>query len=175
MVRAFVSVGSNINPAENVERAIRLLAREVPVMGISTVYQTEAEGSPGQPQYYNCVVEIETELPPRKLKFEVLRGIEDALGRKRGFDKFAARTIDLDLIIYDELEMNTEELTLPDPDITRRPFIAVPLHELAPDLALPGSGLRIEEAVAALSHPAITMLESYTKHLRKEILHERKQ
>jgi dihydroneopterin aldolase/2-amino-4-hydroxy-6-hydroxymethyldihydropteridine diphosphokinase len=175
VTRAFVSVGSNIDPAENVEKAIRLLARSVRVVSLSTVYLTEAEGRPGQPPYYNCVVEIETELPAFELKHQILRSIEAELGRVRGADKYASRTIDLDLILFDELVTTTEDLTLPDPDIVRRPFIAIPLHELAPDLMLPGSGQRISELATALPGDAMKTLDGYTKHLRKEILHERKQ
>ena len=175
MTRAFVSVGSNIDPASNTEQALRLLGRETRITNVSTVYQTEAEGRPEQPRYYNCVAEIDTALPPRDLKFHVLRKIEEKLGRKRGGDKFAARTIDLDLILYDGLVLAAESLTLPDPDITRRPFLAVPLEELAPGLVMPGTGVPIGKIAGSLSRDAMQPLEGYTKHLRKEILHERKQ
>jgi 2-amino-4-hydroxy-6-hydroxymethyldihydropteridine diphosphokinase len=175
VTRAFVSVGSNIDPAANTEQALRLLGSETRITNISTVYQTEAEGRPEQPRYYNCVVEIDTALPPRELKFHVLRKIENKLGRMRGSDKFSARTIDLDLILYDELVMAAEDLTLPDPGIRRRPFLAVPLEELAPGLVMPGTGVPIGEIAGSLSREAMTPLEGYTKHLRKEILHERKQ
>jgi len=71
--------------------------------------------------------------------------------------------------------MTTPDLALPDPDIPERPFLAIPLHELAPGLILPGSGLRIQEAAAALSPNTMKPLAAYTEHLRKEFLHERKQ
>jgi dihydroneopterin aldolase/2-amino-4-hydroxy-6-hydroxymethyldihydropteridine diphosphokinase len=175
MARAFVGIGSNVDPVENVEKAIRLLSASQQVRGISTVYLTEAVGSPGQPPYYNCVVEIETEVMPAELKQQVLRRIEKELGRIRSSDRYAARTIDLDLILYGQLVMTAEGLTLPDPDIVRRPFLAVPLHELAPDLKLPGSDLRINEIAAALSQEAMKPLQAYTERLRKGILHDRKQ
>jgi len=170
-----VGIGSNIDPAENVERAVRLLSAAVQVRGISTVYQTEAVGRPGQPLYYNCVVEIETDLPPAELKQRELRRIEHALGRVRGSDIHAARTIDLDLLLYDRLVSTTPGLTLPDPDIVRRSFLAVPLHELAPSLALPGSDLHIREIAAALPQEGMKPLHDYTERLRKEFLHARKQ
>jgi len=169
VTRAFVSVGSNIDPAANTEEAFRLLGRETRITNISTVYQTEAEGRPEQPPYYNCVVEIDTALPPRDLKLHVLRAIEEKLGRKRGNDKFAARTIDLDLILYDELVLAEEDLTLPDPDITRRPFLAIPVHELAPALVLPGSGVRIAEVARAMTPHHMMPLKSYTLDLRSEL------
>jgi 2-amino-4-hydroxy-6-hydroxymethyldihydropteridine diphosphokinase len=175
MARAFISIGSNIDPEINVRNAILRLGATTRVKAISTVYRTEPVGPPGQPPFYNCVVEIETDLAPRELKFRLLRRIEGELGRTRGGDKFAARTIDLDLILYGDLVMTTEDLTLPDPDIMRRPFLAVPLQELAPGLALPGSDVRINEAVRALPRKGMTPLENYTERMRKEILHERKQ
>jgi len=175
MARAFIGIGSNIEPAKNVRAAIRSLAQQAQVVGISTVYRTDALGRPEQHTYYNCVVEIETDLAPRELKFRLLRSIESELGRTRSSDKFAPRTIDLDVILYDELVMTTPDLALPDPDIPQRPFLAIPLHELAPGLVLPGSGLRIQEAAAALSPNAMKPLAAYTEHLRKEFLHERKQ
>ena len=175
MARAFVGVGSNVDPAENVERAIYLLSATAKVRGISTVYLTEAVGRPGQPPYYNCVVELETEVMPAELKQQVLRRIEKELGRIRSNDRYAARTIDLDLILYDQLVTTTGDLTLPDPDIVRRPFLAIPLQELAPDLKLPGSDLRINEIAAALPQNAMKPLQDYTERLRKGTLHERKQ
>ncbi len=175
MARAFVSIGSNIEPETNVRSAILRLASAVRVTAISTVYRTEPVGPPGQPWFANCVVEVETDLAPRELKFRLLRGIESELGRTRSSDKFAARPIDLDLILYDELVMTTTDLVLPDPDIPQRPFLAVPLHELAPGLILPGSGLGIREAAASLSPNTMKPLSAFTKHLRKEFLHDRKQ
>jgi 2-amino-4-hydroxy-6-hydroxymethyldihydropteridine diphosphokinase len=174
MTRAFVGVGSNIEPAVNTEQAISMLARETQVTDISTVYLTEAEGRPGQPPYYNCVVEIETDLPPAELKNRILRGIEAKLGRVRTEDKYAARTIDLDLILYDALAMTSGDLTLPDPDIILRPFLAVPLRELIPGSTLPGSGFCIDDIAASLEGIPMTPLEDYTKQIRKDILHDRK-
>jgi len=175
MTRAFIGVGSNIEPVTNTEHAIRLLARETQVTSVSMVYLTEAEGRPGQPPYYNCVVEIKTDLPPAELKHRVLRGIEAMLGRVRMEDKYAARTIDLDLILYDELVVTSDDLTLPDPEIVRRPFLAVPLRELIPGVTLPGSGLCIDDIAASFRGNPMKPLANYTEQIRKDILHDRKQ
>ena len=175
MARAFISIGSNIDPETNVRSAILRLASTVWLSAISTVYRTEPVGPPGQPWFYNCVVEIQTDMPPRELKFGLLRPIEGELGRTRGPDKFAARTIDLDLILYDELVMTTKDLALPDPDIPKRPFLAIPLNELAPGLILPGLRLRIQQAAESLSPNTMKPLTAFTEHLRKEFLHDRKQ
>ncbi len=172
MTRAFIGVGSNIEPAVNIEQAINMLTRETQVTDVSTVYLTEAVGKSGQPPYYNCVVEIETDLPPTELKNRILRGIETKLGRVRTEDKYASRTIDLDLILYDELAMSFGDLTLPDPDILRRPFLAVPLRELIPGSTLPGSGLCIDDIAASLMEGTMKPLANYTKQIRKEFLHD---
>lgn len=171
MARAFVSVGSNIDPADNVKKAVRLLGAQTRILATSTVYLTEPLGRSGQPPYYNCVLEIETGTPPLDLKLTVLRRIEDSLGRMRGPDKSAPRTIDLDLILYDEITVAEEELTIPDPDILQRPFLAIALYELAPDLVLPGSATPIADITAAMLRKTMNPLESYTDLLRGEIRH----
>jgi len=84
------------------------------------------------------VVEIETNFSPEELKYKVLRKIEKDLGRRRSRDKYASRTIDLDLILYDELIVKGDNFTLPDPQIAKRPYLAIPLYELNPALVLPG-------------------------------------
>jgi 2-amino-4-hydroxy-6-hydroxymethyldihydropteridine diphosphokinase len=165
MARAFVSMGSNIDPARNVRAALSALARHVAVTAISTVYLTPAEGQTEQPPFYNCVVEIGTERDPLDLKFQVLRPIEAALGRQRTPDKFAHRTIDLDLILYGDVVLNEEGLVLPDPEIYRRLFLAIPLAELAPELILPGSGVRVSDLAQRFG--PMQPLESYTESLRE--------
>jgi len=99
MARVFVGVGSNIDPAENVPAALRLLAKEVRVVATSLFYETLPLGRPEQPAFYNGVVEIATDLPPDDLR-QLLRRIETQLGRRRSRDPYAARTIDLDLLLY---------------------------------------------------------------------------
>lgn len=169
MARAFIAVGSNINPSENVRKAIGLLARQAKLKGISMVYRTESLGRPEQPRYYNCVVEIETGIAPADLKQNLLRPIEDALGRARTADKYASRTIDLDLIVYDDLTLDTKDIKLPDPQILTRPFLALPLSELAPDLVLAGCDLPIREAAAMIPQDGMEPLVDYTELLRKNL------
>lgn len=172
MTRAFVGVGSNIDPAENVREALGLLAKEMRVVAVSTVYETEPEERPEQPLYYNCVVEVETEAPPLELKHS-LRVIEERLGRQRSADRYAARAIDLDLLIYDDLVMRTAELTLPDPDVARRPYLAAGLSELAPTLALPGTDLTMAALAEKLPRRGMRPLDEYTAALRREVAHGR--
>jgi 2-amino-4-hydroxy-6-hydroxymethyldihydropteridine diphosphokinase len=168
MARAFIGIGSNIEPERNVRAAVRSLAQQARVVGISTVYCTAALDRPEQPHYFNCVVEIETEAPPAEVKHGILRPIENGLGRKRSGDKHAPRTIDLDLILYGDLAMDAEDIRLPDPEILERPFLAIPLFELAPDLVLAGYDLPIGEIAARLPQDGMRALEDYTRLLREE-------
>jgi 2-amino-4-hydroxy-6-hydroxymethyldihydropteridine diphosphokinase len=171
MPPVFISVGSNIRPAENVHLALQILNGVVPLESLSTFYATLPLGRPDQPLFYNGVVKGQTELPPRVLKFQVLRGIETQLGRRRTQDQYAPRPIDLDVLLYGDRVEESAGLVLPDPEIAERPFLALPLYELAPDLVLPGSGRSLREiATAFLPHSMQPLLE-YTEWLRKEILH----
>jgi dihydroneopterin aldolase/2-amino-4-hydroxy-6-hydroxymethyldihydropteridine diphosphokinase len=182
MARAYIAVGSNIQPEENVRKAVKLLSQRVKLTAISTVYETAPEGLPAgrqtggrnQPPYYNCVLAIETDLPPVELKRSVLRRIEDELGRQRGQDRFASRTIDLDLILYDNLTLSVGAqhavlLHLPDPEIRERPYLALPLFELDPGLTLPDTGESIGQIAGRLGSVGLTPLPDYTLALQTEI------
>ncbi len=169
MVRAYIGVGSNIDAEANVRAALRRLCGFVRFTGMSLFYRTAPWGRAGQPPFINGVVAIETELPPAEFKFTVLRRIEDELGRRRSDDKYAARPIDLDLLVYDALECDSEELVLPDPEIIRRPFLALPLAQLAPELILPGIGRRLQEIADDFREADLQPLVEYTEQLRKDI------
>jgi 2-amino-4-hydroxy-6-hydroxymethyldihydropteridine diphosphokinase len=166
--RAYVGVGSNIEPEVNVAAALRRLAELARVAAISTFYRTPAEGRPDQPDYYNGVVALDTDLGPAALH-AALRRIEAALGRRRSADRHAARPIDLDLVVYGDQVIAEEGLVVPDPDITRRAFLAVPLCELSPDLCLPGSGRAVSQLAARLPRAGMEPLGEYTRRLRESV------
>ncbi len=170
MVIAYIGVGSNIGPEKNIRRALCLLATQVTIDAISTFYRTEPVDRPGQPFFYNGVVRITTDIPPAGLKERVLRGIESRLDRRRTGDKFAPRTIDLDILLYGDRVIAGNGLSIPDPEIVRRPFLAFPLQELAPDLVLPDSGRRLNEVVGAMTAGGLEPLADFTRALKKEIL-----
>ncbi len=167
----FVSFGSNLDPRRNVLAAARTLAARVRIVAVSTVYATEPLDRPEQVRFYNGVFQVETALEPRDLKYGVLRAIEAELGRERTEDKYAARTIDLDLILYNDLVLDTQGLVIPDPDLAERPFLALPLYELAPGLILPDSGRPLRELVRRFAGHDLRALPDYTTQLRKEVLH----
>jgi 2-amino-4-hydroxy-6-hydroxymethyldihydropteridine diphosphokinase len=171
VARAFVGAGSNMKPAENLRKALMLLAREMTVKAVSTVYETEAEGHPEQPRYYNCVVEVDTQTEPLELKRR-LREIEERLGRVRTADRYASRTIDLDLLLYDGLSIETKGLALPDPEIGKRGYLAAGLAELAPDLTPPGMDERLSGVAMRASTQGRRALDEYTSALRREVLRE---
>ncbi|HEY3379105.1 MAG TPA: 2-amino-4-hydroxy-6-hydroxymethyldihydropteridine diphosphokinase [Armatimonadota bacterium] len=169
MARVFLGVGANIHPEVNILAALQRLQEQVMVVGVSTFYLTAPIGHPEQPPFVNGVVEALTDLPPWELKYTVLRPIESALGRRRSDDAYAARPIDLDLLLYDEVVVSSAELALPDPDITRRAFLAIPLCELAPDIVLPGSRQGICALAQACPATPMEALPVLTAQLRELI------
>ena len=170
MTRAFIGVGSNIAPEDNIREALRRLGQSSRLRSISTFYREPAIGRPDEPDFYNGVVAIDTDAPPEMLKWQVLRPIEAALGRQRGADRYASRTIDLDLILYGDSVLSGSELTLPDPDILTRPFIAIPLYEIAPDLVLPGLLAPIRQVAEQFVTGTMQPMNEYTRRLRNELL-----
>lgn len=134
MSRAVVSLGSNIGDREeNLHAAIRALSLLPDTKHIKTsfIYETEPVGYADQPMFLNAAAIIETGLSPRALLGACL-GIEAALGRVRQF-KNGPRLIDIDLLIYEGVTSNDEELILPHPRMGKRAFVLMPLADLFPD------------------------------------------
>jgi 2-amino-4-hydroxy-6-hydroxymethyldihydropteridine diphosphokinase len=116
---------------------VKLLSRQVKILKSSTVYLTEPLLHKAQPKYYNCVIKIETDVELKKLKFVVLRTIEEELGRNRTTDKYASRILDIDILVYGDLNLRKEGLVIPDIDIQKRAFLTLALFEIEPELLLP--------------------------------------
>jgi 2-amino-4-hydroxy-6-hydroxymethyldihydropteridine diphosphokinase len=133
---AFISIGSNIEPEKHLPLAVALLPRIGELVAVSTVYQNPAVGPTPQADFLNAAALVRTELPAESIHRR-LRAIEAELGRQRTEDKYAPRTIDLDLSLLGDQVMETTELTLPDPELLARPHLAIPLAELAPDYMHP--------------------------------------
>ncbi|MBV9334106.1 MAG: 2-amino-4-hydroxy-6-hydroxymethyldihydropteridine diphosphokinase [Candidatus Eremiobacteraeota bacterium] len=126
---AYIGIGSNLGDrAAYAERALREIATLGGITGVSSFYRTAPWGNPNQPWYLNAVVAIETALSPRVL-LERLRAIESSMGRVRG-ERWAPRTIDLDLLLYDDLELDEPGLRVPHPYLRERAFVLVPLAEI---------------------------------------------
>ena len=149
----YLSLGSNIDPADNLRAAVHLLSAYGDVAAASTVYETPPLGAnESQPNYLNAVVLIRSELEPLAFQRRAIGEIESALGRNRTADKFAARTIDIDILLVGEQVLQIEHRPVPSPEILERDFVAVPLFEIAPDLVHPVDGRTIAE-IAREFHP----------------------
>jgi dihydroneopterin aldolase/2-amino-4-hydroxy-6-hydroxymethyldihydropteridine diphosphokinase len=153
--RAFISLGSNIEPERNLTAAVRLLAARCRLVAVSPVYETRPVGKTDQPNFLNAAVLIETELPPAELKDRVLRDIEQALGRVRSEDKNAPRTIDLDISLFNDEVIMVGTRRIPDPEILEFAHIARPLADLAPETRHPETGQTLEEIAQGLSHEGL--------------------
>ncbi len=163
-VTAYLGLGSNLGDRlANLARAARLLAGQpgVRVVRSSRVYETEPVGGPAQPDYLNAVLEAETALRPRELLAACL-GVEEAMGRVRG-ERWGPRVIDVDLLTYDDLEVDEPDLVLPHPRMHERGFVLIPLAELDADPPLPGgrrlSTLRLGPGMVLGVRPSAPPLE----------------
>ncbi len=138
MARAYIGLGSNLDdPLAQVQQALERLA-ELPdtrLIDQSRLYRSAPVGPEGQPDYINAVACLETALPPEIL-LDHLQQLEHLQGRVRTL-RWGPRTLDLDILLYDALVLQTPHLTLPHPEMTNRSFVLYPLADLAPDLILP--------------------------------------
>jgi 2-amino-4-hydroxy-6-hydroxymethyldihydropteridine diphosphokinase len=147
--RAFVSLGSNVAPEASLRRAVRLLAQRWPLLAVSSVYANPAVGPPGQPDFLNAAVLLAVPPEPRAIR-AALRELETRLGRRRGADRYAPRTADLDLCLLGAMVLRDPDWTLPDPEILTRAHKAVPLAELDPAFRHPLTGQTLEEIARAV-------------------------
>lgn len=147
MSRAFIGLGSNLGDREaTINRAVELLSADarIDVLRVSSLRDTDPVDYVDQPRFLNGACLIETGLDPREL-LKRLNSIESTLGRKRNHGpRFGPRTIDLDLLLYDDEVIDSPGLTVPHPRLTERRFVLEPLYELDPELTLP-NGTRVRD------------------------------
>jgi 2-amino-4-hydroxy-6-hydroxymethyldihydropteridine diphosphokinase len=142
-VTVYLGLGSNMGDRQrNLDKALEFLSQRLRMGKISSIYDTEPLGDTSQPRYLNLVCQAQTRLEPTAL-LALVKGIETKLGRvgKSG----APRTIDIDILLYGDKVIETPELVIPHPKMTKRAFVLVPLDEIAPDLVHPASGKTIRE------------------------------
>lgn len=164
-VRAYIGIGSNLdNPVAQVQRAFQALD-DLPAcanIACSPLYRTAPVGGPpGQPDYINAVAALDTVLAADDL-LKALQALETVQGRVRAV-RWGARTLDLDLLLYGQMTRNDPWLTLPHPRLHQRAFVLQPLHDIAPNLMIPGRGTLTEllasgplQAIAQLEPPLAT-------------------
>ncbi|MGZ3777403.1 MAG: 2-amino-4-hydroxy-6-hydroxymethyldihydropteridine diphosphokinase [Mucilaginibacter sp.] len=138
MIDVFLLLGSNLGDREAyLERAIAYIETDIaPIINRSSVYETQSWGKTDEPDYLNQVVHLKTVLPAHDLLASILH-IEQMMGRKREV-KWGSRIIDIDILFYGQAIINDEELTIPHPELHKRAFTLIPLHEIAPYFIHPG-------------------------------------
>ncbi|HUC48144.1 MAG TPA: 2-amino-4-hydroxy-6-hydroxymethyldihydropteridine diphosphokinase [Xanthobacteraceae bacterium] len=156
---ALIALGGNIgNAALTFERAVTMLCDEKSVWlrQRSANYRTPPWGVTDQAAFMNAAIAVTTTLSPRELLGR-MREVEWHLGRNRAFERrWGPRTLDLDLLAYDDVTLDTPELTLPHPRMFERAFVLVPLAEIAPDRII--SGVRVRDALARVDAAGVERL-----------------
>jgi len=142
MTHAYIGLGSNLNdPITQISAAIASL-EELPdtiLLHSSSFYRSKPVGSQDQPDFINAVVMLNTELSALKL-LDHLQFIEEKRGRVRGQERWGPRTLDLDLLLYGNEQIDQERLTVPHKELHNRRFVLYPLNEIASELIIPGYG-----------------------------------
>jgi len=135
VAKIYISLGSNIDREANTRAGVRALQQHYGELELSSVYESEAVGFDGD-AFYNMVIACETDEDVHEV-IRQLRAIEDANGRDRNGPKFSSRTLDLDLLLYDDLVLDMNGLKLPREEILHNAFVLWPLAEIAPGLIHP--------------------------------------
>ncbi len=143
MTRGYISIGSNINKDEHIPASLRALEQTFGELTVSSIYESEPVGFTGD-VFYNLVVGFDSDLEVKAVAKQ-LRQIELDNGRTRDSRKFAARTLDLDLILYGDLIVNDGRLQIPRDEIEHYAFVLEPLAEIAPSLQHPVSHISYAE------------------------------
>jgi 2-amino-4-hydroxy-6-hydroxymethyldihydropteridine diphosphokinase len=156
---AYIGMGSNIDPERHLRDAVGCLSRQFTIWAISPVYESPAVGSSNQAHYLNAAVLIETALSPRDL-LNNLRVIETQVGRIRSQDKTMARTIDLDLVLYNRDMMTIDGHPIPDPTILTYPHLARTLADIAPGFIHPITGQPLAEIAARTPHTDLVLCQN---------------
>ncbi|KAF5040087.1 2-amino-4-hydroxy-6-hydroxymethyldihydropteridine pyrophosphokinase [bioreactor metagenome] len=141
MSKIYLSLGTNLgNKKENLTYAVQLLSEKINILKTSSFYETEPVGYKDQPWFMNIVVEGTTHLSPEDL-LVFTQSIEQAMKRVKTIVN-GPRIIDVDILLYESVKINTETLIIPHPRMTERAFVMYPLFEISPDLIIDGKSLK---------------------------------
>lgn len=165
MSRVYLGLGSNLeDPVRQIHLSLTALQADIDLQLLrrSGLYRSPALLKPGaataQPDYVNAVAAIETTLTPHQLLYHC-QLIEQQQGRLRGPQAWAPRTLDIDILVYDQITINDEQLIIPHPGLAERNFVLYPLFEIAPDLILPQHG-PIAEVITHCDRAELTLIEA---------------
>jgi 2-amino-4-hydroxy-6-hydroxymethyldihydropteridine diphosphokinase len=153
--RAVLLLGSNVDKERNLPAAVGLLRALCRMVAVSPVYETAPVGLMAQPYFLNAAVLVETNLTAPKLKETVLNRVEQQLERRRKSDKYGARTIDVDLVLFNDAVFALGPRRIPDPDLRRYLHVAVPVADLLPDFIHPETGERLAAIAQRLRAEAV--------------------
>lgn len=162
MSRVFIGLGSNLNdPEQQVRKAFVELGGlpETALLHHSSLYRSDPVGPQDQPPYINAVAELDTALPPKGL-LRLLQTIETGHGRVRGGRRWGPRPLDLDILLYDNLNLNDPELVIPHPQMAKRNFVLAPLLEIEPETGIPGLG-QARVLLEKLGHAGLERLSGH--------------
>ena len=151
--QAYLSLGTNIDPEDNLVQAVVRMAEYGRIAAASAVWQTKPAGLADQPDFLNAAVLLETTLTAQALREGPIAQIEEALGRVRTENKNAPRTIDIDIMLFNHDVLTVGQRRIPDREVLERPFVAIPLAEIAQDYIHPETGQTLKE-IAAQFDPA---------------------
>lgn len=155
--KAYLGLGSNLGDRQNnLVQALQQMKAQIAVEEVSSFYETEPVGYLDQPRFINAVCRVSTGLSPQEL-FHFLKRIERRMGRQSAF-RNAPRPIDIDILFYDDLIMESPELTIPHPRLAQRAFVLVPLAEIAPTLVHPVSKTTIAELLREVDSSGVRKL-----------------
>lgn len=163
MIRCYIGLGANLEaPLQQLQQAVAAL-RQLPqseLVVVSSFYGSKPMGPQDQPDYVNAVAALDTRLSAEAL-LDALQQIEQNQGRQRKADRWGARTLDLDILLYGDAQIDTARLTVPHYGLHQREFVVYPLLEIAAQLQIPGRGA-LQQIAQQVPRNGLTMLATST-------------